>query len=47
MSNHNNHEVRPFAEVFDVKNPKVHAGIGWCNDCQEEVVPDKQPARVI
>jgi hypothetical protein len=43
---HQNHNIVLFTEKFDTKNPKVNAGILWCNDCGTEFAPkQKQPAR--
>ena len=38
--------IVPFAEAFPEANPKVHQGIFWDTENQEEVVPDQVPARV-
>lgn len=40
---HAGHDVEPFAQAHDTKAPKVHEGIFWCNDCDEEFVPDAEP----
>jgi hypothetical protein len=46
MSEHEKHDVVMFAEKFDPENPKIHAGICWCNDCETEFAPKrKEPAR--
>jgi len=38
--------IVPFVEAFPEANPKVHQGIFWDTENQEEVVPDQVPARV-
>lgn len=34
---HADHDVVAYAEAFPV-NPRVHEGIAWCYDCEEEIV---------
>ena len=42
------HDLVPFAQAFDVTNPKVHAGILYCLKCESEVVPNGPvPARTL
>jgi len=38
--------IVPYAEAFPEANPKVHQGIFWDTERQEEVVPDQIPAEV-
>lgn len=42
MSNHHDHDVEPYAQAHDVEQPRVHEGILWCNDCEQEFVPDTE-----
>lgn len=30
-------DIQPFAEKFDVDEPRVHEGVFWCSECEREL----------